>query len=84
MESGAVETTQLERPPGKWRFNRRFMGIALVTEAVVVFLAYMVVNVPVMGPKLTAAEVNQHWVAAVVAATAVALGVLMVVALTLQ
>jgi len=49
------------------------MAIAIACEIVAVFLAYMAVYVPVLGPKLTRAESNQHWLAGVVAAMVVVL-----------
>jgi len=47
------------------------MGVAIVTEVVAVALAYMVLYVPVLGPKLTTQEADRHWLAAVVSATVV-------------
>ena len=47
------------------------MAVAISTEIVAVCLAYMVIYVPVLGPKLTPDEANQHWFAAVVAALVV-------------
>ncbi len=60
------------------------MGIAVVTEIMAVFLAYMVVNVPVEGPKLTSAEVPEHWPSALIGALVVALGSAFVIARTLR
>jgi len=54
------------------------MGVAIVTEIVGVFLAYMVVNVPVLGPLLTREEASQHWPEAVIAALVVLTGSLLV------
>ena len=63
-----TDVAQLTRPPQRLVFDRRLMGIAIVTEIFAVFLAYMVLYVPVLGPKLTREEVNRHWLAAVLAA----------------
>lgn len=60
------------------------MGVAVVTEIVAVFLAYMVVYVPVLGPKLTREEANQHWSAAVIAALVVAIAACLVVRTALR
>jgi len=60
------------------------MGIAIVTEITAVFLAYMCVNRPVVGAKLTPGERLQHWPVAVVGAAVVALGVLFVARETLR
>lgn len=60
------------------------MGIAIVTEITAVFLAYLVVNRPVVGPKLTREEALQHWPAALIGALIVALGVLFVVRETMR
>jgi hypothetical protein len=48
------------------------MGVAVVGEIIAVFIAYMVVYVPVLGPKLTRQEADQHWPEAVIAALVVA------------
>jgi hypothetical protein len=48
------------------------MGVAVAGEILALFLAYMVVYVPVLGPKLTRDEANQHWPEAVIAALVVA------------
>jgi hypothetical protein len=48
------------------------MGVAIVGEICAVFLAYMAVYVPVLGPKLTREEATRHWLAALVAAAVVA------------
>ncbi|MGH2898089.1 MAG: hypothetical protein ACRDMZ_05395 [Solirubrobacteraceae bacterium] len=47
------------------------MGVAIVVDIAAVTLAYMAIYVPVLGPKLTRAESNQHWLAAVVVAAIV-------------
>jgi hypothetical protein len=73
MESSAADAGHLARPPRRWIVDRRLMGVALVGEIAVVFLAYMAVYVPVLGPKLTREEATRHWLAAVVAATVVAI-----------
>ncbi|MEA2220851.1 MAG: hypothetical protein QOJ35_3477 [Solirubrobacteraceae bacterium] len=73
MESSAADIGRVAPPPRRFVVDRRLMGVAVVTEVVAVFLAYMVTHVPVLGPKLTRHEANQHWLAAVVAATVVAI-----------
>ncbi len=60
------------------------MGIAIVTEVTAVFLAYVAVNRPVVGPKLTREEALQHWPEATAGALIVALGVLLVTRETLR
>jgi len=65
------DVAQLTRPPQRLVIDRRLMGIAIVTEIFAVFLAYMVLYVPVLGPKLTREEISPHWLAAVVAALVV-------------
>lgn len=72
MHTTAAELGHVAPPPERWIVDRRLMGIAIVTEIVAVALAYMAVYVPVLGPKLTREEVNQHWLAAVVVASVVA------------
>ena len=79
MESSAADVRRVAPPPGRWVVDRRLMGVAIVTEIVAVFLAYMAVNVPVLGPKLTRAEADQHWTAAFVAALVVVAGATFVV-----
>jgi hypothetical protein len=60
------------------------MGVAVVGEIAVVLLAYMTVYVPVLGPKLTRAEVDRHWPEAVVAASVVAIFAAVVVRTALR
>lgn len=60
------------------------MGVVVLTEIVVVFLAYMVINVPVLGPKLTREEAGQHWTHAVLGALFVAVVVFVVVRTALR
>ena len=85
MESGAADVGRLApRPPRRLIVDRRLMGIAIVTEITVVFLAYMVVNVPVEGPKLTPDEAPDHWHAALIGALVVALVSAFVIARTLR
>lgn len=79
MESGSVDAGRVAPPPRRWHFDRRLMGIAVVTEITAVFVAYMCVNRPVVGPKLTREEALVHWPAAATGALVVVLGVLFVV-----
>ncbi|MDQ3435466.1 MAG: hypothetical protein M3481_12450 [Actinomycetota bacterium] len=55
------------------------MGIVIVSEVVAVFMAYMVINVPLVGPMLTREETLRHWPAAAIGALVVAIGVFLVV-----
>jgi len=71
-------------PPKRLVVDRRLMGVAVVTEIVAVALAYMVVYVPVLGPKLTREESNRHWLVAVVALTIVVVFGLVVVRAALR
>jgi hypothetical protein len=73
MQSSIADIGRVARPPGRWVVDRRLMGIAIVGEIAAVFLAYMAVYVPVLGPKLTREEATRHWLAAIVAATVVAI-----------
>ena len=56
----------------------------IVGEIVAVFMAYMVINVPLVGPMLTREEALRHWPAAAVGALVVALGAFLVVWETLR
>ena len=78
MESTA-EVPRLVPPERRWAFDRRLMLLALVTEATALAIAYMVVNVPVLGPLLTREEATAHWPEAVAAALVVLGGSLFVV-----
>lgn len=79
MASTAADTSRYAPPRRGWVVDRRLMGVAITTEVVAVALAYMALYVPVLGPKLTRAEVSRHWIAAVVAAAiVVAFGALIV------
>ncbi len=62
----------------------RLVGVVIVSEIVAVFMAYMVINVPLVGPKLTREEAVRHWPAAAIGALVVALGVFLVVRETLR
>ena len=63
--------------------NPRFVGLTALTGIVAAFLAYMVVNVPLVAPRLSRAEAVRHWGAALIAALIVAAIVLVVVTATL-
>jgi hypothetical protein len=84
MESSAADIGRVARPPGRWVIDRRLMGVAVVGEVVAVFLAYMAVYVPVLGPKLTREEATRHWFAAIVAAAVVAIWATFVVRTALR
>jgi hypothetical protein len=66
VQTTTADVPRLGRPPGRLIVDRRLMGIALVTEAMALALAYLAVYVPVLGPKLTEDEANRHWLAAAV------------------
>src|SRR5687768_7880595 len=79
MESGTADATRIGPPPPRWGFDRRLMGVAIVTEITAILLAFVAVNVPLQGPKLTPEERLEHWPAAAIGALVVLLGVLYVV-----
>jgi len=68
--------------PRTTTIDRRPVGVALVTGAMAVCLAYMANNVPLAGPKLTRQEALVHWPAAAIGAVVVALAVFLVVRAT--
>lgn len=85
MPSTFADAGRLTPPPHRRStVDRRWLGIAIVAEVTVVFLAYMAINVPVDGPKLLPNEATQHWHAAVIGALVVALGAVLVVVTTLR
>jgi hypothetical protein len=70
---GAAEAAPAEPiAPRPWYATGRAVGLAAVTAAVAAGLAYMVSNVPLMGPHLSRAEVTRHWGAAAIGAAVVA------------
>ena len=80
MESGAADAGRVAPgPPRGWIIDWRLVGVVIVGEIVAVGMAYMVVNVPLVGPKLTREEALRHWPAAAIGALVVALGVFLVV-----
>lgn len=85
-DAGTAADLQPETPraPRKWAVDWRLMGIAIVTEVMAVFLAYMTVNVPLVGPKLTRDEALEHRSMAIIGALVVAAGVFLVVRETLR
>ncbi len=84
MESSTVDSGRAApKPPRGWITDWRLIGIVIVSEITAVFLAYMVINVPLVGPKLTREEALVHWPAAAIGALVVALGVFWVVRETL-
>ena len=72
MSTNAADAGHLAPPPRKLVVDRRLMGVAIVTEIVAVAHAYMAIYVPVLGPKLTPAEADRYWIAALVSALVVA------------
>ena len=79
MSSTAADVPRLAPPQRRWKFDRRLMALAIVTELVALMVAYMVVNVPVLGPLLTREEARSHWPEGVGAALIVLVGSLIVV-----
>ena len=67
-------THHLGTAPKPPKYDRRLMGVAIVMEIAAMGLAYMAVYVPVLGPKLTRAEISELWTPAIVAALVVAVG----------
>ena len=59
--------------------NRRAVGLVVLAAAMTVFLAYMVVEVPLNEATLSRGEVARYWVAAVIGAVVVLAGVALVV-----
>jgi hypothetical protein len=60
----------------------RALGLVALTGAVAAFLAYMVVNVPLVAPRLSRAEVTSQWGGAVIALGVVLAVVVAVVGIT--
>ena len=71
-------------PSRGWAPDRRFLGLAIVVDAVALTLAYIAVTIPIGGPQLTRDEVGEHWLVAVGAAVVVAIGTTFVIARTLR
>jgi len=85
LGSSTVDTGRLAPAARhRWITHWRLVGIVIVTEITAVFLAYMVINVPLVGPKLTRAQAFVHWPAAAIGALVVALVVFAVVRETLS
>ena len=82
-DRAASDPVRAPQSPSGW-VDRRLMGVAVAIEVLAVFMAYMVVNVPVGGPQLTDDERPMHWYAALVGALIVAAGVFLVVRTTLR
>ena len=79
-----ADVTQLGTAPKPPKYDRRLMGVAIVMEIAAMALAYMAVYVPVLGPKLTRAEISHLWTPAIVSALVVALGSTFVVRTALR
>ena len=69
-------------PAGGWGPDKRFLGLAIVVDLVALILAYVVITVPVEGPKLTPGEKYEHWMVAAAGAVIVLIGFVVVVVLT--
>jgi hypothetical protein len=54
--------------------NRRALGLIGLAGVAVAFLAYMVTNVPIVGPKLSREEATRYWGAAAIGALIVVAG----------
>jgi hypothetical protein len=65
---GAGEARLGHRFGRPWSLNRRLLGLTVLTGAVAAFLAYMVVNVPLVAPRISRAEAVHHWGAAMTGA----------------
>jgi hypothetical protein len=64
--------------------HRRLVGLAVLTGIVAALVAYTVVNVPLVAPRLSRTELVRYWGAAVLAALIVGAVVLVVVTATLR
>ena len=78
---GTAEARLVHRP---WRPSPRLVGLAILTVAVAALLAYMVVNVPLVAPRLSRAEAVSHWGAAMTGALIVLAYGLVVVSAALR
>lgn len=72
--STTADVTHAKRPGKPPLVDRRLMGLAIVFQVAAMSLAYMAVYVPVLGPKLTRAEISELWTPAIISAIVVALG----------
>jgi hypothetical protein len=61
-----------------WHLNGRFVGLVILVAVAALFLAYMVVNVPLTEPKLSRQEAVRYWGAAALGALIVLAGALLV------
>ena len=68
---GSAETAPGPEPLA-WYANRRLIGLIVLAVAAVAGLAYMVTEVPVMGPTLSRGEATRYWGAAAAGASLVA------------
>lgn len=82
--AGADEAQLVQRLPRAGTFNRYLVGLVVLTGAAAAFLAYMVVNVPLVAPTLSREEAVRHWGAAAIGALIVLAVVLLVVSATLR
>jgi hypothetical protein len=81
---GTTEATAADPAATRyWQRNGRLIGLVLLTATVAAGLAYMVRNVPLMGPSLSRADATRHWGAAVIGASIVAAYALAIIAVVL-
>ena len=81
---GSAEAPPAETAAGHWYTSRRTIKLVAVTALVVAGLAYMVRNVPLMGPSLTRDEATRYWGAAAIGALAVAAYALLIVSVAVR
>src|SRR5919198_5930563 len=81
--AGVAEASPVHRLGG-WSPSGRLFGVMILTGLVAASLAYMVVNVPIVAPRMSRAEAVRHWSAAVTAALVVLTYVLVVVGVALR
>ena len=65
--------------PASWVAHSRLIGLSALTCAVAAFLAYMVMDVPLVEAQLPRSEAGRYWEAAVIGALIVAVGVVVTV-----
>lgn len=69
---GSAEAAPAETGSAHWYASRRTVGLVVLTAVVTAGLAYMVREVPLMGPSLSRAEATRYWGAALIGAAIVA------------
>jgi hypothetical protein len=81
--AGVAEESPVHRLGG-WTPTPRLVGVTILTGLVAAFLAYMVVNVPIVAPRMSRAEAVRHWSVAVMGALVVLTYVLVVAGVALR